>query len=57
MSNTIGPLSDEEVQQIVKIVETLQQSKFDFLRLGLGDLKLTVSKGVPPDVSTESDSI
>ncbi len=54
MSNTIGTLNDEEVQQIVKIVETLQQSKFDFLRLDLGDLKLTLSKGVPPDVSTES---
>ena len=44
-SNDFGSLSEEEIQQIVKLVETLEHSSFDFLRLELGDLKLTIGKG------------
>jgi len=49
LNNPFGTLSDDEVRQIVLLVETLDQSTFDFLQLELGDLKVTIGKGnVPP---------
>ena len=39
------PLSEDEVRQIGRIIETLNQSTFDYLQLEFGNLKLTVSKG------------
>ncbi len=49
MNNPLGTLTDDEVRQIALLVETLDQSTFDFLQLELGDLKVTIGKGnVPP---------
>ncbi len=49
MSNTIDSLSDDEVRQIALLVETLEKSSFDFLQLGVGNLKVTIGRGsVPP---------
>jgi len=49
LTNPLGTLSDDEVRQIALLVETLDQSTFDFLQLELGDLKVTIGKGnVPP---------
>lgn len=45
MSNTFDLLSDKEVQQITSLVETLDQSTFDFLQLERGGMKLTIGKG------------
>jgi acetyl-CoA carboxylase biotin carboxyl carrier protein len=39
------PLSEDEVRQIGRIIEILNQSAFDHLQLELGDLKLTIGKG------------
>jgi len=39
------PLSEDEVQQISRLIETLNASTFDYLQLELGALKLTVAKG------------
>ena len=53
MSKALSSLSDDEVQQIVLLVETLDQSTFDFLQMELGDLKVTIGKGsVPPTPAT-----
>lgn len=48
MSNTFDLLSENEVRQITCLVETLDQSTFDFLQLELGDMKLTIGKGNAP---------
>lgn len=47
MSDTLGPFSTAEVEQIVQLVHALEQSRFDFLQLETGDWKLTVSKRGP----------
>ena len=39
------PLTEDEVRRIGRILETLEQSTFDYLQLELGALKLTVAKG------------
>ena len=45
LSNTLDSLSDDEVRQISLLVETLEKSSFDFLQLGVGNLKVTIGKG------------
>lgn len=45
-------LTEDEVLEILKLIE---ESSFDFLRVEIGDLKLTVSKGgYIPDASDET---
>lgn len=44
MEDRIGLLTPAEVEQIVKLVEILERSSFDYLHLEVGDLKLTISK-------------
>lgn len=52
MSNAFDLLSENEVRQITSLVETLEQSTFDFLQLEVGDMKLTIGKGnAPPPVA------
>ncbi len=41
-------LSDDEVLHILKLID---ESKFDYFQLEMGDLKITVSKGEPPSQS------
>jgi len=49
VTDIFSPLSDDEVRQIAQLVETLENSEFDFLQVEVGDLKLTLGKGdVPP---------
>jgi acetyl-CoA carboxylase biotin carboxyl carrier protein len=38
-------LSEDEVRQISRIIEILNQSTFDYLQIELGELKLTIAKG------------
>ena len=48
MSKPERLLSDEEVRQIRRIIETLNESNYDYLELEFGDLKLTVGKAGQP---------
>ncbi len=57
MNDTLSPLSDEEVRQVAALVETLENSNFDFLQLQIGDLKLTLGKGEPPAASGAAPSV
>ncbi|GAA1213864.1 acetyl-CoA carboxylase biotin carboxyl carrier protein [Pseudonocardia alaniniphila] len=41
-------LSDSDVEQVVRLVETLDGSSFDYLELQIGELKVTIGKGEPP---------
>ena len=45
MSNTFDWMSDDDVRQITLLVESLDRSSFDFLRVDVGDLKVTIGKG------------
>ncbi len=51
MNDPFSPLSDDEVRQIAQLVETLENSDFDFLQVEVGDLKLTLGKGEPPSAA------
>ncbi len=45
LGNTLSSLNDDEVRQISQIIEALDRSSFEFLKLEVGDLTLVVSKG------------
>lgn len=45
MSKAEVPLSEDEVRQISRIIDTLNHSTFDYLQLEFGALKLTIGKG------------
>ena len=47
MNKDSWDLSEDEVRQVRRIIETLNQSTFDYLQIELGALKLTLSKGQP----------
>jgi acetyl-CoA carboxylase biotin carboxyl carrier protein len=48
VGNTLDSLSEDEVQQITLLVETLDRSTFDYLKLEVGNLKVTIGKGNAP---------
>ena len=45
MNDPFSPISDEDVRQIAQLVETLENSSFDYLQVQVGDLKVTLGKG------------
>jgi acetyl-CoA carboxylase biotin carboxyl carrier protein len=47
-------LSDDDVLHILKLID---ESKFDYFQLELGDLKITVSKGEPIPVSSMTPGV
>ena len=51
MNNVFDPLTDEQVRQLCQLVETLDNSSFDFLTLESGELKVTIGKGNPPSAA------
>ena len=48
MNDPFSPISDEDVRQIAQLVETLDNSDFDYLEVQVGDLKVTLGKGNAP---------
>jgi len=52
LNKDIWNLSEDEVGRISRLIETLNQSTFDYLQIEVGELKLTLSKGHMPDVYT-----
>ncbi|MFP6736924.1 MAG: hypothetical protein VB959_24215 [Rhodospirillales bacterium] len=52
MNDPFSPISDEDVRQIAQLMETLENSSFDYLQVQVGDLKVTLGKGeVPPEAA------
>ena len=45
MNDPFSPISDEDVRQIAQLVETLDNSEFDYIEVQVGELKVTLSKG------------
>lgn len=50
-------LGEEEVQQIKRLIETLNQSGFDFLEVEIGGMKVTIGKGGAAPIRSEKPSI
>lgn len=48
MSEGLGELKEEDVQRLARLIESLDSSTFDYLQLQVGDLKVTIGKGVVP---------
>ena len=48
MSDGLSSLKEEEVQRLARLIESLEASTFDYLRLQVGDLKVTIGKGAMP---------
>lgn len=48
MSHTLDFLSDNDVRQINRLVETLDRSNFDYFQIDIGELKVTIGKGALP---------
>jgi len=54
LSNAFGSLSEADIRQLALLIESLEQSNFDYLHLQIGDLKVTIGKGsvqLPADVA------
>lgn len=53
MNKNSWNLSEEEVRQIGRIIDTLNQTTFDYLQIEIGDFRLTLSKGPVPAAPAE----
>ena len=54
MNGPFSPISDEDVRQITQLVETPDNSDFDYLEVQVGDLKVTLGKGDAPPMRSAS---
>jgi acetyl-CoA carboxylase biotin carboxyl carrier protein len=48
VSDGLSELKDEDVQRLVRLIESLDSSTFDYLQLQVGDMKVTIGKGAVP---------
>lgn len=48
MSEDLRSLNDTDVEQLVRLIESLGDSPFDFLQLRVGSLEVAIGKGDPP---------
>jgi acetyl-CoA carboxylase biotin carboxyl carrier protein len=48
VSDGLSALKEEDVQQLARLIESLESSTFDYLQLQVGDLKVTIGKGAVP---------
>lgn len=45
----LGALGDDDVRRLVEVIESLEHSPFDYLELEIGDLRVVLGKGTPPE--------
>jgi acetyl-CoA carboxylase biotin carboxyl carrier protein len=48
VSDGLSALKDEDIQRLVRLIESLDASTFDYLQLQVGDVKVTIGKGAVP---------
>ena len=48
MSDGLSELKEEDVQRLVRLIESLDSSTFDYMQLQVGDMKVTIGKGAAP---------
>ena len=51
MSDGLSALKEEDVQRLVRLIESLDSSTFDYLQLQVGDVKVTLGKGAAPMIA------
>jgi acetyl-CoA carboxylase biotin carboxyl carrier protein len=48
VSDGLNELKEEDVQRLVRLIESLESSTFDYMQLQVGDMKVTIGKGAAP---------
>jgi len=48
VSDGLSALKEEDIQRLVRLIETLDASTFDYLQLQVGDVQVTIGKGAVP---------
>jgi acetyl-CoA carboxylase biotin carboxyl carrier protein len=48
LSEGLNALKEEDVQRLARLIECLEASKFDYLQVQVGDMKVTLGKGALP---------
>lgn len=48
MSEGLSSLKDEDIDRLVRLIESLDSSTFDYLQLQVGAMSVTLGKGAPP---------
>jgi acetyl-CoA carboxylase biotin carboxyl carrier protein len=48
VSDGSSVLKEEDVQRLVRLIESLDSSTFDYMQLQVGDIKVTIGKGAVP---------
>jgi acetyl-CoA carboxylase biotin carboxyl carrier protein len=48
VSEGLSELKEEDVQRLVRLIESLESSTFDYMQLQLGGMKVTIGKGAAP---------
>jgi acetyl-CoA carboxylase biotin carboxyl carrier protein len=48
VSDGLSELKEEDVQRLVRLIESLDSSTFDYLQFQVGDMKVTIGKGAVP---------
>jgi acetyl-CoA carboxylase biotin carboxyl carrier protein len=48
VSDGLSELKDEDIQRLVRLIESLDSSTFDYLQLQVGAVKVTIGKGAVP---------
>jgi len=48
VNDGLSALKEEDIQRLVRLVESLDSSTFDYLQLQVGDVKVTIGKGAVP---------
>lgn len=48
MSDGLSALKEEDVQRLVRLIESLESSTFDYMQLQVGDMRVTIGKGAAP---------
>jgi acetyl-CoA carboxylase biotin carboxyl carrier protein len=48
VSDGSNALTEEDVQRLARLIESLESSTFDYMQIQIGDLKVTIGKGAVP---------
>jgi acetyl-CoA carboxylase biotin carboxyl carrier protein len=51
VSEGLSELKEEDVQRLVRLIESLDSSTFDYLQFQVGEMKVTIGKGALPTAS------
>ena len=56
MTDNLSSLGEEEVRRLIEVIESLENSAFDFLQLEVGGMKVVLGKGNPSEYLAATQS-